>query len=215
MRHFEADGNATIVNLGFVPDWCELRLDEGTNPDVITWFRRMVDDESIYGHLNTGSSGVVTRLTTAATGINTYDTVTPRILLPAPDGEGYAVSALPNSWTQARSTAATARSTTALGTVIKPTTGNETGYVYECTTAGTGGVTEPTWPTNKGDSVTDGTTVWIARDWISKNVGVKGIEIGASASQNTDGNQLYLVATRGDRDPADTDAGGVVAGQAV
>ena len=31
---------------------------------------------------------------------------------------------------------------------------------YVCTTAGTTGGSEPTWPTNIGDSVTDGTVVW-------------------------------------------------------
>jgi len=44
------------------------------------------------------------------------------------------------------------------GTIIEPTTPN--GFRYECITAGTSGGTEPAWPTNIGDTVTDGTAVW-------------------------------------------------------
>lgn len=42
-----------------------------------------------------------------------------------------------------------------------PTTPN--GYAYECTTAGTSGGTEPTWPTTVGNTVNDGTVVWTCR----------------------------------------------------
>lgn len=34
------------------------------------------------------------------------------------------------------------------------------GYVYRCTTSGTSGTTEPTWPTTIGNTVNDGTAVW-------------------------------------------------------
>ena len=37
------------------------------------------------------------------------------------------------------------------------------GYVYECTTAGTTGAVEPTWPTTVEDTVNDGTVVWTCR----------------------------------------------------
>jgi len=47
------------------------------------------------------------------------------------------------------------------GDVVHPTTLN--GYVYECTTAGTSGTTEPTWPTTPGDTVTDGGVTWTCR----------------------------------------------------
>lgn len=45
-----------------------------------------------------------------------------------------------------------------LGDYVWPTTFNR--YRYQCTTAGTSGATEPTWPTTIGDTVTDGTVVW-------------------------------------------------------
>lgn len=45
------------------------------------------------------------------------------------------------------------------GTYVSPTTPN--GHIYVCTTAGTTGSTEPTFPTGVGSTVTDGSTlVW-------------------------------------------------------
>jgi microcystin-dependent protein len=50
-------------------------------------------------------------------------------------------------------------------------------YVYEVTTAGTSGGTEPTWPTTPGNTVSDGTVTWTCRaKWTSRNVGEVGGE---------------------------------------
>ena len=48
----------------------------------------------------------------------------------------------------------------ALNARRSPTTPN--GIAYKCTTAGTTGATEPTWPTTLGGTVTDGGAVWTA-----------------------------------------------------
>lgn len=46
----------------------------------------------------------------------------------------------------------------ASGTWVKPTTPN--GYYYYCSTEGTVGSSEPTWPTTPGNTVADGSAVW-------------------------------------------------------
>lgn len=47
-----------------------------------------------------------------------------------------------------------------LGNYVIPTVDN--GYSYECTSAGTSAVYEPTWPTTIGDTVVDGPEIWEA-----------------------------------------------------
>ena len=46
----------------------------------------------------------------------------------------------------------------AAGVYVSPTTAN--GHLYVCTTAGTTGTTQPTWPTGIGSTVVDGTVTW-------------------------------------------------------
>jgi hypothetical protein len=63
-----------------------------------------------------------------------------------------------------KGTAWVAATAYALADVVVPTAGKENGYRYECTTAGTShATTEPTWPTQEGATVTDGTAVWTCR----------------------------------------------------
>ena len=51
---------------------------------------------------------------------------------------------------------------------ITPITKN--GRKYTCTTAGTSGATEPTWPTTVGNTVTDGTAVWTCSEMSQANI---------------------------------------------
>lgn len=85
-----------------------------------------------------------------------------------PSGNGYARVAITNSsgnftladnvpigtTTWAASTAYAANAT------IRPSALSNTGYYYQCTTAGTSGSSAPAWPTTVGSTVTDGSAVW-------------------------------------------------------
>ena len=55
-------------------------------------------------------------------------------------------------------------STTAyvVGNIVRATTLQSSGLVFQCTTAGTSGSTQPVWATDIGSTVTDGTVTWTA-----------------------------------------------------
>ena len=89
-----------------------------------------------------------------------------------------------------------------VGDIVVPTT--LATYYYECTTAGTGSATEPTWPTTEGSYVTDGTTVWITRAEKIKKIGAKGFTVGATLS--TDSDQWYYEAEKHDSVAPEKDA---------
>ena len=55
-----------------------------------------------------------------------------------------------------------------LEVVVTPVTKN--GRKYICTTAGTSGATEPTWPTTVGNTVTDGTAIWTCSELSLSNI---------------------------------------------
>lgn len=192
---WESDGSAANIDFGFLPDWALLFTGtEDTNPNIYVWFRGFVDDDSMYGLLITGSTGVVTRVTTAATGLAVYEPgVIIGVKVPSPVPGADDVFATVADWTSAVSTAATARTATAVGTIIRPTTHN--GRVYECTTAGTSSGTEPTtWSTVIGETVTDNDVVFTCIDEIVAQHSALGITAGATTQ--TDGNKDYLLVGR-------------------
>ena len=49
-----------------------------------------------------------------------------------------------------------------VGDIIRATGLQASGLVFQCTTAGTSGSTEPAWPTDIGSTITDGAVVWTA-----------------------------------------------------
>ena len=185
-RIWIADGNAVNVDCGFIPNRCILFYDyEQTNPLRIDWSYNLYKLRTAYGLLTTGSSGVITQLSTAATGIIPYDSssATPTI----------------NEYTTTVSTAATARTATAAGTYVKPSTSStmDRDAVFECVTAGTGAA-EPTWPLGIGEQIleTAGDVVWERVNVARENGGFQGVTVGATTQ--TDGYYCVLYAERGD-----------------
>lgn len=85
----------------------------------------------------------------------------------------------PASWLIAWSASQAA----ALGDLAVPTTSN--GHMYQCTTAGTTGATQPTWPTG-GGTVTDGTVVWT-----DLGTGKTAIRCSAAATVSGTGANLF------------------------
>ena len=86
-----------------------------------------------------------------------------------------------------------ARSATAAGTYVKGTTSgtDNTGAtvdreaVFECVTAGTGGSTEPVWPSAVGGQVTDGSTVFEKVNADFLRTGYQGVTVAAALRTNS------------------------------
>lgn len=72
------------------------------------------------------------------------------------------------------------------GDTVIPTTPN--GRMYRCTTAGTTGAGEPTWPTTEGGTVADGSAVWteMTPDLEAMNANVTEVSGGAYARVQRD-----------------------------
>jgi len=66
-------------------------------------------------------------------------------------------------YTILKGTAWAASTVKALEDFVVPSAGLENGFRYECTTAGTTGSSEPTWPIVEGATVADNTVTWTCR----------------------------------------------------
>lgn len=197
MRILIGSGAAVNIDLGFEPDYVRVELiDTATNSVFYVWAGRnqqehatAITDSTEYGTKIT--EGVTAIGDTTAKGISLYDGAkTQQVLVssPAPGAQDLQVDV--NDYTVARSTAATARTATAVGTILRPTTHN--GYVYECTTAGTGAA-EPTWGTTIGGTTTDNSSVvYTCRR--ENTVANKGIGITLGATLLTSGALFFVHA---------------------
>ena len=145
---FVADGNEVNVEVGFKPDFViAFEGLEETSPSPHFWFRSAIDaisSDGEFGLLLTGTTGVVTKHAAAINGFAPLDSEALKLLLPNPAGGKDLAVDLPDAFV-AGTAQPTARTATALGTVTKPSLGNENGLVAECTTDNGVYGTEPTW----------------------------------------------------------------------
>lgn len=82
-------------------------------------------------------------------------------------------------------------------TVLRPVSGYA-GYVYECTTSGTTGGSEPSWPTTAGATVTSGTAVFTCRHIALLEVLANGCSFTRVTVSTAGGDCLTLDSTLGD-----------------
>lgn len=200
---FIADGAAVNIALGFIPDKAKLFVNvTGTNPNIIHYTKQLEDTQSMYGILHTGSSGVMTRITSAASGLAALNAKYHQVMVESPvPGKGE-VPCDVSDWSSAGSTAATARDATSIGTIVRPTTHNN--RVYECTTAGTSSGTEPTtWTTTLGGTVTDNDVVFTCREEKIITKGAQGLTVGASVASDNQVCVLLAEALGTDRNAGD------------
>lgn len=187
--HFEADGALINLPLGFIPDYYKMWDINGSSSVAYEWWYDMELD---------GAAAIVEGLSiTIAAGASAIGDLA--------DGEGISAystrtdSPTITTWTTAVGTAATARTSTAAGTFVKPTgdvndiNGNpaDTGAIFECVTAGTSGSTEPSWNVDKDGYTTDGTTVWQLVVEATRIDGYQGVTIAAALM--TDGQECYYL----------------------
>lgn len=184
---FVADGSAVNVDVGFVPDLViAIEGLEETTWQIHYWFRSAIDSASALGQFGLlDAAGTKSIHAAAVNGFAPLDTSALRVLLPNPAGGDDLVAALPSAFV-AGTAQPTARTASALGTITKPSRGNENGLIAECTAdAGVYG-TEPTWPTIAGQSVSDGTNTWIMREEKIEDRGIKGFTLGATGQTDSD-----------------------------
>jgi len=197
--NFVADNAiAANIEIGFIPDYIEA-IDLTTTLIIYRWYRVLADAKTTgqYGIADDGA-GALAPCASAAYGFSAYDNGDAiRVLIPDPSTGKLEPQAIYGDYdtTADYSSVGVARSATAVGTIIKPTTHNS--YVYELITAGGTDATEPTWPTNPGETVDAGNNVWMCRIENQVKGGGKGFTVGASIS--TDGDVWAFRAERHDR----------------
>lgn len=184
-----AQAGAFNIDIGFVPDKFKAYIALGGTILEMRFYKALADNATAsgqYGITNTGGTQALNA--SAAAGFAAYDTVTLKAILPAPGGTGEVAATITGSFTVAKAASLnpTARSTSVVGSVIRPTVQN--GFIYECTTKGgsMAALTEPTWGTVPGETTSDGSNTWTCRVEKLKNVGAKGITVGADIATDSD-----------------------------
>lgn len=198
------------LDIGFVPDMFMLMaMEDTTNPNLTLWWDEMANMEDAgdqNGCLMDGNGTTNIAYCAASQGITEYDTAAYKAKIPAVDGHGFQEATIYGDYAYGKSVplTPTARTTSVLGSVIRPTTKN--GFVYECTAGevSMAALTEPTWPVIPGDTVSDGSNTWICREERLVKSGHKGVTIASELQTN--GEYAYWIAFKSVQHKDDGDA---------
>lgn len=209
-----ASTGAINVNIGFIPDYIEL-FELTSGPEVLRWFRCLAERKGataatfMYGiEIDSSNAGVLEPCADADDGFIAYDATDQAgsVLIENPSTHRLEPQSAAD-WTTVLSDAATARSTTAVGTILRPTVHN--GYVYECVDdSGSASSTEPVWGKVPGELTTDGSLGYRCRvENIAKDGGM-GFTIGSTLTGDSDvwaftAERHDRVGDMGDADGAD------------
>ena len=188
--HFTQDGGLIYIPIGFIPSF--IRMADRVGVAIYyEWWSAMEQDE-VSGKQEGISDTAGTKAALAdAGGIVEYDAGTE-----LPTISDYTLSA---------SSASTARTATADGTFLRPSTSGtikdgsaaDRSLIFECVIAGTGSA-EPPWPTAVGEQVVDGTVTFELVVEPTERRGYQGVRV--SASIQNDGNEMYYLAILADTD---------------
>lgn len=182
---FTASDNAIInFDIGFHPTYIELISAIGSTELIHRFYRVLADAEATgqYGFISNGAGALTPN--SSGSGIILYEEGEDvGVLIVHPSSLKKVIASVAD-WVA--STSVVGRTTTAIGTVRRPTKHN--GRVYECTTSGTGHTAEPTWPTVIGDTVTEGagSAIWTCRLEETYKAGGQGFSIEAGIVIDSD-----------------------------
>lgn len=203
------------LELGFSPHHVRVLVCD-TAPIIYEWWGKIMNDSllAIAGSWEFGTKFVggssATYMADAETGISAFDgSKTPQVLIADPStgdltkttlGVKTAVAGVRNvdyNPLTDYNTYGVNRSSTLIGTIIRPTTHN--GCVYELHTKSSGAAgTEPDWGTVPGETTTDPSdNIWICRE--ENIVASKGLGITLGYTLLEDGKEVYVIAERFNR----------------
>lgn len=193
--HFESDGGAVHIPIGFEPDFIlfiPMGASDG-NASFIFWFKQM----GIHGADGTLYDGVshidgTDARIAAGSGLAVYDTATE----------------LPSiaEWS-ASDTTTVARTSTAHGSYRKATVsgvdadGNEIdrSEIFECVTQATTASSEPVWPTQVGENgPSDNGCIWQKVNVATFRGGYKGFTVAGSLTNLADTDEGFFLAVQAD-----------------
>ncbi len=184
---FVADGGLMNFDIGFKPSYIELISALG-GTELMHRFYQVLENAGLsgqYGIIDDGAG--VLSVNSSGSGIILYDEGEDIGVLLISPASGKKIISTVADWTSSRATAATARSATVLGTVLRPTKHN--GRVYECTTAGTSSGTEPTdalWNVQPGETVSDNDIRFTCRLEENFKSGGQGFAVEAGISTDSE-----------------------------